>query len=660
MLRTTPVVCLLLCSLAAQDPTAPPERQPRRAPQGNQYARMPGIRPDVTIFSPLDLPSPNRYRTASGAPGPDYWQQQVDYQIDVSLDPEKRLIEGKEHVTYVNNSPDPLDYVWVHLEQNILRQDSIGNLIGGQRAVGGASDPSEGVEIRSLGSHGKPLTYAIYDTMMRVDLPATLAPKSEFEFDVSWAFEVPSRVFRRYGTINTKKGIVWELAQWFPAVAVYDDVHGWNTLPYIGTGEFYNNFGTFDVSITVPHDHLVVATGLLQNPTEVYTDTQLQRFAQARQSSDTVMIRSAEEVGDPNTRPQGDGLLTWKFHAEKVRTFAWASSPAFILDAAASGDKLIQSAYYEEVAKAWSKSTQMLKFAIEGYSKQWFPYPYPVATNVAGVEGGMEYPMIIFCRGTSERGLYGVTTHEIGHNWFPMTVNTDERRHAWMDEGFNTFINIYSEADYFKRPDRLRGAGMARMMTLRSMMVPIDTPADRLDGMQLGMLEYQMTGLGMQILREYVLGEERFDAAFRSYIRRWAFKSPQPADFYRSMEDGAGMDLAWFFRGWFIEHDTLDQAVDSVTQGNGRRRGRVSFVNRERMVMPLEFKVTFEDGTTEEHKLPIELWYRADMASITLDSPKVIKEVVIDPGNKLPDIDRSNNVWEAESKDPAKDPAKDR
>lgn len=659
-MRILPVV-LLLAPVLAQNPFPLPPKDPapgeqpaearpaetkpaeaRTAPR-RQYARLPGVRPDVTIFSPLELPTPNAMRTASGAPGPAYWQQQVDYRIDVSLDEATRRIAGKEQVTYTNHSPDPLDYVWVHLEQNILKQDSIGNAIGGLQTMGGASDASEGVTVAAVRQDGQPLHHAVYDTMMRVDLPAAVPGNGgRCQFEIEWSFEVPRRVFRRYGTIETKQGTVWELAQWFPAVAVYDDVHGWNTLPYIGGGEFYTNFGSFDVAITVPRDHLVVATGVLQNEAEVYTDEQRQRLQQAKNSSDTVMIRSADEVGDASSRPAGDGPLTWRFHADQVRTFAWASSAAFIQDACSFGDTLVQSAYYQEVARAWSKSTQMLRFAIDGYSQRWFPYPYPRATNVAGVEGGMEYPMIIFCRGNNERGLYGVTTHEIGHNWFPMLVNTDERRHAWMDEGFNTFINIYSEAEYWQRPDRLRGSTRARLLAMASM-APIDTPADQLDGMQLGMLQYEMTGLGLQILREYVLGEERFDFAFRTYIRRWAFKSPQPADFYRTMEDASGMDLDWFFRGWFVEHCPLDQAVDRVVPGRGRRPAQVIVTNNERMVMPLQVRLTYEDGSQEDRRLPVELWFRSDRAAFAVDKPVV--KVEIDPDQQLPDVDRSNNEW---------------
>ncbi|MGE3173719.1 MAG: M1 family metallopeptidase [Planctomycetota bacterium] len=610
----------------------------------SEFARAPGIRPDVTIFSPLDLPTPTSRRTASGAPGPDYWQQKVDYRIDVTLEPETRTVRGSEHVTYHNHSPDALDYLWVHLEQNVLRADSIGALTGGHEAVGVEPEHSSGVTVHELQSAGQELVHRVYDTMMLVELPAPIAPGATFEFDCAWSFQVPQTVFRRFGTWRVEKGIVWEIAQWFPAVAVYDDVHGWNTLPYTGTGEFYTNFGDYELNITAPRDHLVVATGVLQNPESVYTEEQQRRLAQARQSRDTVILRGEDEVGDPASRPAGEGPLTWRFRAENVRTVAWASSEAFLLDATSRGDLLVQSAYPAESLPVWSQSTQMLATAIEGYNRRWFPYPYPVATNVGGIEGGMEYPMIIFCSGRNsrnDRGLYGVTTHEIGHNWFPMLVNTDERRHAWMDEGFNTFINRYSGADWFERFQEAKPSAYAGMM--RAPGVPIVTAADRLNGMQLGLLQYQKTGVGLTILREYVLGEERFDFAFRTYIRRWAFKSPQPADFFRTMEDAAGMDLAWFWRGWFLEDAMLDQAIDGVLQSESR--ARITFDNRERMVMPLRYRVTFADESTFERTLPVEAWFRSDRITETIATDQEIVEVRIDPDAMLPDTERKNNIW---------------
>lgn len=620
------------------------------AQRSNEWARTVEPRPDHTIFSKLDLPTPNRLRTASGAPGPDYWQQQVDYAIEVSLDLDTRLIHGRERVTYTNNSPEPLDYLWVHLEQNRLRADSIGERVGGGDAVGGDSENNDGVKVLELSSRGQPLPYQVYDTMMRVEVPAAVAPGGgTFEFDVTWEFTVPSKVFRRYGTRKVRQGTTWEIAQWFPAVAVYDDVYGWNTLPYLGNGEFYTNFGNYDLRITAPRDHIVVASGVLQNPADVYTQTQRDRLAQARRSEETVVIRTAEEVGSADSRPAGEGPLTWHFRAENVRTVAWASSEAFILDAVSGGDDLlVQSVYPEEDERTWSQSSQMLRTAILGYNRRWFPYPYPVATNVSGVEGGMEYPMIIFCRAGDERGLYGVTTHEIGHNWFPMMVNTDERRHAWMDEGFNTFINIYSGQDWFGKPPSSQTGRMGAMMGTISR-APIATPADQLGGMELGLLQYQKTGTGLQMLREHILGAERFDFAFRTYIRRWAFKSPQPADFFRTMEDAAGMDLAWFWRGWFLEAAKLDQAIDGVRQSTSRRGARITFTNLQRMVMPLVYKVTFVDDTTEVHNVPVQVWFTSNRVVQRLDTVKEVRKVELDPDHLFPDASRNNNEWTADN-----------
>jgi len=615
------------------------------AQRRNEYARAPGVRADHTIFSPLDLPAPNRMRTGSGAPGPDYWQQRVDYVIDVSLETETRTIRGSERITYHNHSPDPLDYVWVHLEQNVLKKDSIGSLTEGAAAMGGPIEHNDGVTVGKVAAGDRELEHHVYDTMMRVHLPEPLASGGSFEFDIAWSFVVPQKVFRRYGTMKVRKGTVWELAQWFPAVAVYDDVHGWNTLPYLGTGEFYTNFGDYQLNITAPRDHIVVATGVLQNPEEVYTAEQRARLAKARQSSEPVMIRSKDEVGQPQSRPEGDGPLTWRFHSKDVRTVAWASSDAFIQDAASVGETLVQSVYAEDSLPVWGKSTAMLCAAIKGYNQRLYPYPYPVATNVAGIEGGMEYPMIVFCSGRNrrnDRGLYDVTTHEIGHNWFPMMVNTDERRHAWMDEGFNTFINMYSTADWFSRNNQpAKPSSFAA--TLKWPGVPIVTQADRLNGMQLGLLQYQKTGVGLQILREYVLGPERFDFAFRTYIRRWAFKSPRPADFFRTMEDAAGMDLAWFWRGWFLEDALLDIAVEGVR--NSSRGARITFVNKERMVMPLTFEVTFEDDSKQVIRLPVEAWAKSDKITHTVRSELDVVEVKIDPDGMLPDVKRSNNRW---------------
>jgi hypothetical protein len=308
-------------------------------------------RPDGTIFSPLDLPTPNRLRTASGAPGPDYWQQQVDYEIDATLDAGTDTVSGRALVTYTNSSPDPLDYLWLHLEQNLFREDSVGSQMR-SRPRSGPSSRSEGYIIEHLAAGDLDLPFHVYDTLARVDLPEPIDPSGgKLVFEIAWHFRIPESRTNRFGIEKAQQGNIYELAQWFPAVAVYDDVHGWNTLPYLGSGEFYTNFGDFDVKLTVPRDHLVCATGVLQNPGEVYTEQQHDRLEQARSSAETVMIRTGEEVDDPASRPDGDGPLTWHFRAERVRTFAWASSAAFIHDACDLDGVLVQSLYPAEKAE---------------------------------------------------------------------------------------------------------------------------------------------------------------------------------------------------------------------------------------------------------------------------------------------------------------------
>jgi len=463
------------------------------------------------------------------------------------------------------------------------------------------------------------------------------------------------------GTQKIEQGTIYQLAQWFPAACVYDDYYGWNTMPYLGQGEFYTNFGDFDVRITVPRNHIVSCSGVLTNEKDVLTQAERDRLAEARKSDKAVMIVKPDEVGKPESRPAGDGPLTWKFRAEKVRTVAWTSSPAFIWDACWLQDSgpagadgkpqgtLVQSVYPKEATPLWSdKGTDMLRFSIEHYNKMWFRYPYPSAVNVNGVVGGMEYPMIIFCaERNDEHGLYGVTTHEIGHNWFPMVVNTDERRHAWMDEGFNSFINIYANLERF--PDRRGTRAEIHQFALdnaRGQQQPMDTAADGVWRGRLGFLEYGKTQVAMQLLREQVLGPERFDPAFRRYIDQWSFKSPRPADFFRCMEDAAGMDLAWFWRGFFLETGDLDQAVTSVGYTDEGKTALVTFTNYGELVMPVPYRVTYEDGKTETRRLPVEAWMTTNQWTAAWDTGgKKLVKVELDPDGKLPDVEPGNNVW---------------
>lgn len=631
-------------------------------------------------FAPLDLPTPNAFRLGSGAPGPQYWQQRVDYKIDAVLDAETQRLSATLEATYYNNSPDTLTYLWVQLEQNLFRQDSIGTR---SRTGGGPMRAMDepfngGYDIPYVRSGGQDLEFAIYDTLMRVELPRPIKPGQRFRFELEFAFDMPPYL-RRMGAEDVEQGRIFEYAQWFPHVCNYDDVHGWNTLPYAGSGEFYTNFGDYRVNITVPRTYLVAGSGVLQNPSQVLTPTQRRRLDEAKKSRETVMIRSAEEVGDPASRPSGEGPLTWKFRGENIRTFAWAASDAFIWDACGvviedlEGNEqtvLCQSLYPVE-AEEWKAtaelggSTQYVAHSVEFYSDFLYPYPYPIMTNVNGPEGGMEYPMIIFCGGRTGRGPLGVTDHEVGHTWFPMVVNTDERRHAWMDEGFNTFINMHSLAQ-FRGTDLDPGRARRQTMQLaRGRSQPIAVFPDRnLPGL-LGRLQYRKTAMGMHLLREAVLGPERFDYAFREYVRRWAFKSPQPADFFRTMEDAAGADLAWFFRQWFLEDGTLDQAIEvafseepeaTETEGEGDApeepyvpTATITVRSLGEMVMPAEVVVQFDDGSIERRSYPVEAWAttRERSFEVALDG-RTLRRAIVDPQGLLPDIDADNNRWMSE------------
>ncbi len=645
--------CMPVCSTALLSfsilmvgcATEPTENEP-------SFFRVREARPIETIFSPLDLPAANAVRTGSGAPGHAYWQQQADYVIQAELNDETGRIQASERVTYTNNSPDDLSYIWIHLEQNIFRGDSLGSRTSGNASIAMNDSTTNGVVIETLTNGGAELQYSVYDTVARIDLDEPIAAGGgQFTFDLAWHFDMPKKAFRRFGQKKVEQGTIWEVAQWFPAVAVYDDYYGWNTLPYMGSGEFYTNFGSYDVSLTVPRSHIVAATGVLQNTAEVFTAEQQSRIAEARTSDETVVIRTAEDVGAEGDRPAGDTALTWRYLADDVRTFAWASSDAFIYDGCNLDGVFVQSVYPKEATPNWEASTQMLRTSIVGYNEQWFEYPYPEATNGHGPEGGIEYPMLIFCGArTSESGLYGVTAHEIGHNWFPMIVNTDERRHAWMDEGFNTFINYYVRERWFPGEKGRRGnaASFAEGMK-RAERAPMETHADKLPRWSLGRTQYAKPAVGLVLLREQILGPERFDAAFREYIARWAFKSPRPADFFRTMEDVAGADLAWFWRGWFLETSTLDQAVGDVEQSFDEESGKwkitATLLNEDELVMPVTLEITYLDESTEVLKLPVEIWYPSDRYEMKWVADQEIMKIVIDPESVYPEMERGDNVW---------------
>lgn len=617
-------------------------------------------------------------RSASGKPGHAYWQNSADYKIDIRLNEDTKYFTGSEVITYTNNSPDELDFLWVQVDQNLFKKDSRGNAIiplSGSRNGAKGQDFDGGYDIgnvhvfydgdrksrRKDDRRQSAVRYEIHDTRMKILLPKPLAANGgKIYLNIDFSFTSPDYGSDRMGVLETKNGRIFNLAQWYPRMCVYDDVSGWNTLPYLGAGEFYLEYGTFDVHINSPADHLVVCSGELLNPEDVYTEKQLKRLEQAAKSDETVLIRSVDEINDPNSRPQDKDRLTWKFRIENSRDVAWSSSKAFIMDAARinlpSGEKSMAISVYPEESNSmdsWARSTEYTKASIEHYSEKWLEYPYPAAINVAGNQGGMEYPGIVFCswKSKNER-LWGVTDHEFGHIWFPMIVGSNERLHAWMDEGFNTFINSISTDAFnngeYKEPER----NMHRFsgVLVNDRMEPIYTAPDNLKERNLGLLAYYKPGAGLEMLREHILGEERFDEAFTEYINRWAYKHPTPDDFYRTMENVSGEELSWFWRGWFIHNWKLDQAINRVKyeDGDPSKGAIVTIENLQQMPMPVTLEFTTESGAKTRHTLPVEIWKRNKKWTFKYDSTEPLKSVVIDPDYVLPDVDSSNNRWTPE------------
>src|SRR6201996_601781 len=546
-----------------------------------------------TFGPPFFTKNGTEYRAADGAPGAKYWQNRADYQLTAKLDDQTNEITGSEVLTYTNNSPQKLDFLWMNLEQNLFKQDSRGTAIvplrgdppqlqsrnWGRGQVFDAGFKIKSVKLIDLKGAATEVNFLVNDTRMQLFLPKDVTPNGgQVKLKIEYSFISPDYGSDRMGIQETKNGKVFQVAQWYPRMCVYDDVYGWNTIPYTGPGEFYLEYGDFDLKITAPAKDIVVASGQLQNPQEVYTPTQLKRWAQAVASEKTVIIRSAAEVTDPASRPSGKKELTWHFKIKNARDASWGSSAAFIIDAAKmdlpSGKKSIAISAYpveSDGNDAWGRSTEYVKKSIEYNSKKWFEFPYPAATAVAGIVGGMEYPGIVFCGYTAKKGsLWGVNDHEFGHTWFPMIVGSNERLYGWMDEGFNTFINTLSTADfnngeYARKPQDVEKAAV--VITNPALEPVLSQPAN-LKERNTGILLYFKPGMGLTMLREQILGPERFDFAFRTYIARWAFKHPTPEDFFRTMENASGESLQWFWRGWFLNNWRLDVAVRDVKYFN--------------------------------------------------------------------------------------------
>lgn len=618
-------------------------------------------------FNPQFYPYPgNDYRSASGEPGPKYWQNRADYKINCTLDTTTHSVSGEVEIYYTNNSPDNLKFLWLQLDQNIYKKDSRATATtteaGGRWAN---SKFTEGDVIKSIAVdyNGKTFTpkYIVSDTRMQVWLTDALRSSGgKVKLSIKFEFTVPEYGSDRMGRLKTKNGWIYEVAQWFPRLAVYDDLQGWNTLPYLGQGEFYLEYGDIDFTVTAPSNLIVVGSGELLNPQECYTAEQMKRWAAAKVSDKTVIIRSDKEVTDKNSRPK-TANSTWRFKIQNTRDVAWAASKAFVQDAAKinlpSGKKSMAVSVYpaESIRKnGWQRSTEMVKGSIEFYSNKWFEFPYPCATNVAGIVGGMEYPGIVFCSsGASGTGLWGVTDHEFGHTWFPMIVGSNERKYAWMDEGFNTFINDgstetfnngeFKEASFFGDPNN--------SFNVRSNfgddMDALYTIPEVIQQGNLGNAAYGKPAQMLTALRDLVLGKDRFDAAFREYIKRWAFKHPTPWDFFHTMENVSGEDLGWFWRAWVLNTWKLDQTVKEVSYNDDKpeKGAKITIENLEKMPMPVTVLVKETNGKEQRIELPVEIWQRQSKWTFGVSTTSEIKEVILDPDNKLPEWDRENNTW---------------
>lgn len=581
-------------------------------------------------FAQIDnlLPTPNVYRAGSGAPGHKYWQQSADYKMNIILDDTLQRIYGEETITYYNNSPDQLKYLWLQLDQNARAKDSdsykirtssmrdsmrFGDLDYWQPDFDG------GFKIEEVKDNsGNELPFTINKTMMRIDMPRQLPAGAAYTFKVKWWYNINDRMKiggrSGYEYFESDSNYLYTIAQFFPRMAVYNDHDGWQHKQFLGAGEFALTFGDYDVSITVPADHILGSTGVLQNPRDVLTETQRQRLEEARTADKPVLIVTQQEAEDRETN-RAEGTRTWRFKAENVRDFAFASSRKFIWDAQGVpfGDRTVMamSYYPKEGNPLWERySTRTVVHTLKTYSKYTFDYPYPVAISVNADKIGMEYPMICFNFGRTEPdgtyservkwGMIGVIIHEVGHNWFPMIVNSDERQWTWMDEGLNTFLQYLTEREFDRDFPVRRGSPQSIAEYMggdKSTIAPIMTNSESI--YQLGNNAYAKPTAALNILRETVMGRELFDYAFKEYANRWKFKHPTPADFFRTMEDASAVDLDWFWRGWFFTTDHVDMSIDNVRwfQIDSRNPETESALARERKESEPEYIGTTRDRT---------------------------------------------------------------
>lgn len=716
-----------------------------------------------TKFAQLDieLPTPNEYRTAAGAPGHGYYQQKADYKMNLTLDDTKQTIRGEEVITYTNNSPDVLEYLWLQLDQNIFKPDSDSKLIAVEKMEDFQSIKDVerklmtfegGFNIEMVATvNGEKMHYAINKTMMRIDPAKPLGPKQSISFKIKWWYNINDRMKfggrSGYEYFEKEDNYLYTIAQFFPRMCVYNDVEGWQNKQFLGKGEFTLPFGDYDVSITVPSDHIVAGTGELQNGASVMTAEQKQRMDKAKSSNTPVLIVTQAEAENAE-KNKATSTKTWNFKAKNVRDFAFATSRKFMWDAQNTVVKgkniLCMSFYPKEGNPLWERySTKLVAHTIQTYSKYTIDYTYPVAISVHSNQIGMEYPMICFNGGRpnedgtyseqTKYGMWGVIIHEVGHNFFPMIINSDERQWSWMDEGLNTFVQYLTEQEWERGyPSRRGPAAMITdyMRGDQKFISPIMTNSESI--WQFGNNAYGKPATALNILRETVMGRELFDFAFKTYCERWKFKHPTPADFFRTMEDASGVDLDWFWRGWFYSTEYVDVSLDYVKNfelnsnnpevekaankkeadlkpqfiGDIRNKESIkqtvnerdtliddfyakrdiykvdrldkkeydefqakltpeqkkllnsnkqfyelAFTNKGGLVTPLIIQAKFEDGSTEEMRIPAEIW-RMDDLTVTkvLIFDKPVVSFQLDPFLETADCDVNNNSFPPASK----------
>lgn len=649
-----------------------------------------------------EFSTPNVFRSASGAPGHEYYQNNANYVIELELDEDSQTITGKETITYVNNSPDPLEYLWVQLDQNIRAKDSdtkkiasfsIADTLSDERKKRALtyfnqrleSDFDGGFKIDKVSTENdQSQSYTINKTMMRINLEEPLASGKSFTFKVEWHYLINDRmqIGGRSGYESFPDGnSLYTIAQFFPRMAVYDDVEGWQNKQFLGNGEFALPFGDYDVKITVPADHIVGATGVLQNAEEVLSEEHMANFEKAINADEPTIIIS-EEFARENEKGRSKEKKTWHYKAEMVRDFAFASSRKFIWDAMgvemSDGRRVIATSLYpKEGNPLWEKySTWAVAQTLETYSEKTFDYPYPIAYSVSAESIGMEYPMICFNFGRvdengeySDRvrnGMIGVIIHEVGHNYFPMIVNSDERQWTWMDEGLNSFLQYLTEQEFANQSyavDVYNGVFPSRrgpakniidyMKGDKKYISPIMTNSESI--FQFGNNAYGKPATALNILRTAVMGEELFDHAFKTYAQRWMFKHPRPEDFFRTMEDASAFDLDWFWRGWFYTTDHVDINVTSLEKINvditaednlpmGKHYYQANFENTGGLPMPIHLEFEFEDGTKETKLIPAEIWRYGDQTSKVFTFDKAIKSLKVDPKELTADTNTENNT----------------